>query len=108
MEPVFILRLFGLEISDTIVVSLALTLIVLLLTSIASLRLRVHEPSLWQVVLEIFVTWVSDTNFFSSLMASGRWPSVSSITGSPAGGFSNAAQMYSRLARGSRPPMDTE
>lgn len=61
MNPVFTLRLFGLEIRDTIIVSLALTLIVLALSAIASLRLRVHDPSRWQVVLEIFVTWVSDT-----------------------------------------------
>jgi F-type H+-transporting ATPase subunit a len=61
VDPVFTLRLFGLEIPDTIVVSTTLTLVVLLLAAIASLRLRVHDPRLWQVVLEIFVSWVSDT-----------------------------------------------
>jgi F-type H+-transporting ATPase subunit a len=61
MNPVFTLDLLGLEIPDTIVVSLGLTLIVLLLGWLGSRRLRVHDPSLWQVVLEIFVTWISDT-----------------------------------------------
>ncbi len=61
MNPVFTLELLGLEIPDTIVVSLGLTLLVLLVAWLSSRRLRVEEPSLWQVVLEIFVTWVSDT-----------------------------------------------
>jgi F-type H+-transporting ATPase subunit a len=61
MNPVFTIRLFGLEIPDTIVVSLGLTLVLLVVTWISSLRLKVHEPGRWQVVLEIFVGWIDNT-----------------------------------------------
>ena len=61
MNPVFTLHLLGLEIPDTIVVSLGLTLLVLLLGWLSSRRLRVENPKLWQVVLELFVTWIADT-----------------------------------------------
>ncbi len=60
MNPVFTLRLGALEIPDTIFVSLGLTLVVLLLSWIGSRRLRVHDPRLWQVVLELFVSWIHE------------------------------------------------
>ncbi|PRP92590.1 ATP synthase subunit a [Enhygromyxa salina] len=61
MNPVFTLRLFGLEIPDTIPVSLGLVALILVVAWLSARRLVVHEPSRWQVVLEIFVVWLSDT-----------------------------------------------
>lgn len=61
MNPVFTLRLFGLEIPDTIPVSLGLTVILLIVAAISSRFLKVDDPGRWQVILELFVTWISDT-----------------------------------------------
>jgi len=61
VNPVFTIHLFGVEIPDTIPVSLALTLLVLALGVVTSRALRVHEPRRWQIVLEIFVVWIDDT-----------------------------------------------
>lgn len=74
MDPVFTIELLGLEIHDTIFVSSGLTLLVLLLAWLSSRRLRVHDPSLWQVVLEIFVTWIGDT--IERIMDEDPWPYV--------------------------------
>jgi F-type H+-transporting ATPase subunit a len=60
MTPLFTLRVLGLELSDTIVVSAGLTVLVFVVAWLSSRRLRVHAPSKWQVVLELFVTWISD------------------------------------------------
>lgn len=61
MDPLFTIRLFGLEIPDTIPVSMGLTLLVLLVAWISSRRVKVHSPSRWQIVLELYVVWIDET-----------------------------------------------
>ena len=61
MNPVFSVELFGLELVDTIPVSLGLTLLVWLVTAASTRRLRVHDAGRWQVTLELFVTWIDST-----------------------------------------------
>ena len=61
MGPRFVIDLFGFEIPDTVPVSLALTLITLVLAWVASRRLRVADPRAWQVALETGVSWIHET-----------------------------------------------
>ncbi len=61
MQPRFVLHLFGLEIPDVVPVTLGLTLVLALIGWLTARSLEVHEPSRWQVALEVFVTWIHDT-----------------------------------------------
>jgi F-type H+-transporting ATPase subunit a len=61
MNPVFVVDVLGMRILDTVIVTLAITLSVALLTFIASRRIRTHAISRWQVALETYVGWVRNT-----------------------------------------------
>ncbi len=61
MSPTFTLRLAGLEIPDTAVVSATITALLGFMCWLASHRLRVEGLTLWQTALEMFVTWIDGT-----------------------------------------------
>ncbi|MCX4244899.1 F0F1 ATP synthase subunit A [Paraliomyxa miuraensis] len=61
MNEVFVLRVLGLQIPDTVVVSLGLTLVLVAVAWPLSRRLRAHGLSAWQTALETYVGWVRST-----------------------------------------------
>jgi F-type H+-transporting ATPase subunit a len=61
MEPLWVIHLFGVEVPDIVPISLGLTLLIALLGYLLSRRLRVEDPRVWQVGLELLVTWLRDT-----------------------------------------------
>lgn len=58
MNPVFSFELLGLTITDTVVVSLALTLVLSLVALISSRRFHPTKFSVWQIVIETYVGWI--------------------------------------------------
>lgn len=61
MNEVFVLRVLGVQIPDTVVVSLAITLLALAVLWPLSRRLRSQGLRGWQTALETYVSWVRDT-----------------------------------------------
>ena len=58
MNPVFSFELFGLTITDTVVVSFALTLVLSLLAMISSRYLHATSFGIWQTTIEAYVGWI--------------------------------------------------
>lgn len=58
MNPVFSIELFGLTITDTVMVSLALTLVLSLLAIVSSRRLHPTRFGIWQITVETYVGWI--------------------------------------------------
>ena len=58
MNPVFSFELFGLVVTDTVVVSLALTLILAGLAWLSTRKLRTRGFGFWQVCIEMYVQWI--------------------------------------------------
>jgi F-type H+-transporting ATPase subunit a len=55
------LHVLGLRIPETVITTLAITLVVLVVLGPVSRRLRTHGLSAWQTVLETYVGWVRGT-----------------------------------------------
>ncbi|MCA9690684.1 MAG: F0F1 ATP synthase subunit A [Myxococcales bacterium] len=60
MNPTFVLRVFGLEIADTVIVTIALTLTLVLACALISRRLTTRGLSLTQTAVEVLVRAVDD------------------------------------------------
>jgi len=60
MNPVFVVRLAGRAIPDTVFVSLALTAVLALALVFIRRRLRAQRIGLWQAAVETFAGWIRD------------------------------------------------
>jgi F-type H+-transporting ATPase subunit a len=61
MQPLWSLDLLGFALPDIVVISVVMTLLIGLLGGLITRALRVHDPAIWQVALEVFVRWIHDT-----------------------------------------------
>lgn len=58
MNPVFSVELFGLTITDTVIISAALTLLLTLVAALSSRSLHPTRFGIWQITIETYVDWI--------------------------------------------------
>jgi len=61
VTPTFTLRLWGVDVPDTYVVTLAVSAVIVLVSAWTARRLDLHGLSLWQTAVEVCVGWIRET-----------------------------------------------